>query len=142
MALRARDEIPALLRGMVPERRPVEMDLRERLAGLTAQQRDSLVRDVVCTHVAAVLGHASASSIDPDRAFEQLGFDSLSSVELRNQLNSATGLRLPATLTFDHPTANAVAALIVASAEITQDDIESATAEQLFGILDNELDQG
>ncbi|MET0135976.1 MAG: type I polyketide synthase [Kibdelosporangium sp.] len=139
-ALRDREDIPALLRALVPQRPRPRTVLRERLAGLSAHQRDRVVREVVRTHVAAVLGHASGESIDPDRAFDQLGFDSMASVELRNQLATATGLRLPATLAFDHPTANAVAALIIASAEITADDIESATAEQLFEILDSELD--
>jgi acyl transferase domain-containing protein/NADPH:quinone reductase-like Zn-dependent oxidoreductase/NADP-dependent 3-hydroxy acid dehydrogenase YdfG/acyl carrier protein len=105
------DDLPPVLRGLVraPVRRVVGTTasadtLRERLVRLPASEVDELLLDLVCTHVAGVLGHAGPESVDRGRAFKELGFDSLTAVELRNRLGSATGLRLPATMIFDHPT--------------------------------------
>uniref|UniRef100_UPI00099EDB0F type I polyketide synthase n=1 Tax=Streptomyces graminilatus TaxID=1464070 RepID=UPI00099EDB0F len=75
-----------------------------RLARLSAREQERFLTNVVRTHVAAVLGHESADEIDVYQEFHELGFTSLSAVELRDRLNEATGLRLPATLVFDHPT--------------------------------------
>ncbi|MGN9785611.1 SDR family NAD(P)-dependent oxidoreductase [Nonomuraea sp. ZG12] len=118
--LRARAEagdLPGVLRGLV--RLPRRTAGKGAAAGLVARlaelNRDEALRsltDAVRDHVAAVLAHGDPDQVDVDQAFNQLGFDSLTAVELRNRLNADTGLRLPATLVFDHPTVRLLSAYL------------------------------
>jgi polyketide synthase 12 len=83
--------------------------LLQRLDGLAEDEQHALLLDLVRSHIATVLGNGTPESIDPDKAFQELGFDSLTAVEMRNRLKAATGLPLSPTLIFDYPNATALA---------------------------------
>src|SRR6516165_2873536 len=104
--------LPPLLQGLVrtPSRvsRAAASGLKQRLAGLSAIERERLLLELVRITAATVLS-ASLDSVEPERPLRELGLDSLMAVELRNRLAAASGLRLPATLLFDHPTPRALA---------------------------------
>jgi acyl transferase domain-containing protein/D-arabinose 1-dehydrogenase-like Zn-dependent alcohol dehydrogenase/acyl carrier protein len=111
--------LPGILRGLVRASIRQSSDaggsLARRLAASPDSEREGIVAELIGDHIAGVLGHSSSDAIDPERAFKDLGFDSLAAVELRNRLGKATGLRLPSTLVFDHPTPRAVTKYVLAS---------------------------
>ncbi|MFI0487638.1 KR domain-containing protein, partial [Actinomadura sp. 9N215] len=89
-------------------------DWAEQLAALPVEDRRRTLIDLVRTHAAAVLGHPDPGRLDSERGFIELGFDSLTAIELRNGLAAATGLRLPNTLIFDRPTMTELAGHLLA----------------------------
>ncbi|MEV7296185.1 SDR family NAD(P)-dependent oxidoreductase [Streptomyces microflavus] len=105
--------------------------LGERLAELSAPEREPYLLALVVREVASVLGHASAASVAPDRPFQDLGFNSLTAVELRNRLTAAAGLPLPATLVFDHPSPAALAAHLHTVAGPAAEDAASVALGEL-----------
>ncbi|WP_410639156.1 type I polyketide synthase [Amycolatopsis sp. lyj-346] len=111
--LSAAPEVPPLLRrlvrGTARRRSRADSGLTARLAGLAPADRQRALVDLVRTHVVGLLGYSSLGQVEPGQSFADLGFDSLSAVELRNAVQAETGLRLPATLVFDYPTVLALA---------------------------------
>ncbi|WP_201790506.1 type I polyketide synthase, partial [Mycobacterium avium] len=83
--------------------------LLQRLEGLPEDEQQAVLLDLVRSNIATVLGSSSPEAIHPDRAFQELGFDSLTAVEMRNRLKAATGLALSPTLIFDYPNSAALA---------------------------------
>ncbi len=180
--------LPPMLRGLVRggarRRATVTDDSWARIVALSAGERERALLDLVCGTAAVVLGHDRPDAIDPRKGFIELGFDSLTAIELRNRLDEVSGRRLPATLIFDYPSATAVAGFLGAdlaeqpsvvdsrlaaletalrdtaldesargklvtrltalldayTAPDEPEDIENASAEDLFALLDEELD--
>ena len=191
----AQGELPPLLGGLIRTATPraghTTNSLAQRLTGHTRDESERIVLELIQTHAAAVLGHTSPQAIQPTRIFKDLGFDSLAGIELRNRLTNNTGLRLPASIAFDHPTPHALTQFLLnhlpgesssgnmsVEAELAQvegrlsalaadgvaratvaarlhsflsrlgyaeapvgddDDVRSATAEEVFDLIDREL---
>ncbi|MGW7687652.1 type I polyketide synthase [Streptomyces asiaticus] len=130
--------LPPLFRGLVrvPPRRAAQAAaaarsgaLAQQLAGAASDaEAEAIVLGLVRTQVAAVLGYAGPEAVEPQRAFSEVGFDSLTAVELRNRLTAVSGVRLPATLIFDYPTPAALAAYLRAEAQGSQEDAAAPVA--------------
>jgi mycoketide-CoA synthase len=135
------DELPPLLRELVDAGRPRRnrastakdggtLALSARLAGLPADEAEAAALDWLRDQVAIVLGHPSGAVVDADQAFTQLGFDSLTAVELCNRLASSTGLRLPTTLVFSYPTPRELSEHLFGLLRPAPDTSSSAEAEE------------
>ncbi|MET9258797.1 type I polyketide synthase [Amycolatopsis sp. NPDC004079] len=171
--------VPAMLRGLIRGRRRVEVvdDSWNQVLRLSGAERVRAAVDLVCGTAAVVLGHERRDAVDPRKGFIELGFDSLTAIELRNRLDVLTGMRLPATLIFDYPSVqvlgehlvadgapsaveiqldaleNVVRALepdevsgvvtrlkAVLASLIPDEEVEGASADELFALLDEELE--
>jgi polyketide synthase 7 len=133
--------------------------LAQRLPAMSRHERDHALVELVRTQVAAVLGHQSPGSVELEQTFLDMGVDSVTAVQLRNRIGAASGLRLPATVIFDHPTVKEVAAFLHGKlvpeaaaappapdrAETADpgggDDLEHAGLDEVLEILDSELDR-
>jgi NAD(P)-dependent dehydrogenase (short-subunit alcohol dehydrogenase family)/acyl carrier protein len=124
--------LPATLRGLVqlPDSEPGGADLLARLDGLSAEQRREVVLEAVREQAAVALGHASAADVDPDVVVQELGLDSLATVELRNRVAAATGVEVPMLALADHPTLSGVAGYVLSQLE---DGAGASTAQQSDG---------
>jgi len=147
--------MPPVFRGLVraPEGRAGDAggSLSRRLEGLGEPERERLLLDLVLGEAAGSLGHANPERIDPDRAFKEIGFDSLAAVELRNRLLALTGLRLPSTVVFDQPNVRALAGHLadrLAGGEPARSpvepagnhrDLESASDEEVIRLIEAEF---
>ncbi|MGV9271367.1 type I polyketide synthase, partial [Kitasatospora sp. NPDC003701] len=150
-ALRQRSDeqepLPAVLRDLAPATVPraagtlpgtaAARSLAEQLAAAPASRHELIVLEEVRRHAAGVLGYAPTDSVSADQAFKELGFDSLTAVELRNRLNKATGLRLPATLVFDFPTPREIADHV--RAQLLDEDTDSMPVLGRLDLLQGDL---
>ncbi|MGZ4511025.1 MAG: type I polyketide synthase [Mycobacterium sp.] len=108
-------------------------DLVEQLHALPAAEQRRRLVELVCEHAAAVSGRPDGRAIDRDRAFADLGFDSLTGVELRNRLTTATGLALSRTMIFDYPTPAALADQL--RRQLFRGDHEESDEEKVWSAL-------
>ncbi|MET9935534.1 beta-ketoacyl synthase N-terminal-like domain-containing protein, partial [Streptomyces sp. NPDC006324] len=138
----ANGTLPALFRRMVrvPARRRTagqgtDGSWAAQLRALPAAEREQTALGLVRAQAASVLGHSGTRAVPADRAFSELGFDSLTAVELRNRLNQATGLRLPASLLFDHPTPAVLAAHLRAEVLGTDEPVTDGASTETDALL-------
>jgi acyl transferase domain-containing protein/D-arabinose 1-dehydrogenase-like Zn-dependent alcohol dehydrogenase/acyl carrier protein len=132
-----------ILRDLVPRRavrRPPPISLVDRLADLPPTEHEAAALELVRAEVAAALGHSSSEEVRVDQPFQELGFDSLAAVEMRNRLGLATGLRLPATLVFDYPTTAALAGYLVGELGEGEASVTESSDQELREIVDEQVE--
>ncbi|WP_264991423.1 beta-ketoacyl reductase, partial [Mycobacterium kiyosense] len=136
--------VPPMFRELVnaPMRRQVDdtlaaakskSALAHRLHGLPETEQHAILLNLVRSHIATVLGNITPEAVDPDKAFQELGFDSLTAVEMRNRLKTATGLSLSPTLIFDYPTPNGLASYMRTELAGVPQEIRSVPAVRVTG---------
>jgi acyl transferase domain-containing protein/acyl carrier protein len=126
------EAVPPLLRGLVRVKRgssSAHGSWARRLAACVEEERMDVLLELVRTEIASVLGHSSIEAVEAGRAFAELGFDSLSAVELRNRLDTLTGLRLAATVVLDHPSAAELAEYLLEEFERNARDVRQVGVE-------------
>ncbi|MGW0776304.1 type I polyketide synthase, partial [Streptomyces sp. NPDC002835] len=139
-SLGAEEPVPALLRGLARRQvrraaaregaEPQSRSLAARLGELEPAGRMASMLGLVREHTAGILGYAGAGGVEAELSFRDLGFDSLTGIELRNRLASATGLRLPATLVFDQPSPVELARYLVTEALGDEPDTAAGPARR------------
>ena len=107
--------------------------LAQRIHGLPEAEQDAVLLDLVRSHIATVLGNTTPEAIDPDKAFQELGFDSLTAVEMRNRLKAATGLALSPTLIFDYPTPSRLASYFRTELAGVPQEVKNVPAVRVTG---------
>ncbi|MFC8914675.1 type I polyketide synthase [Streptomyces sp. NPDC057116] len=114
------EDVPALLRALLRSRLrrahdtgTAPTEFRDRLARLSAKERRRTVLQTVQREASVVLGLPDAAGVEAHQVFKEVGLDSLMAVELRRRLSAATGMSLPATLAFDHPSPDAITAFLL-----------------------------
>ncbi|MER8073734.1 SDR family NAD(P)-dependent oxidoreductase [Streptomyces sp. NPDC094034] len=148
--LRKRDRVLPLLRALITtsHRRPTTgttahtgqggSSLADRLTGLEPAEQQRMLLGLISTQAAAVLGHTGTASVEPSRAFRELGFDSLTAVEFRGALMKETGLRLSATVVFDYPTPAVLAEFLRSELVGAQTDADGTTGSSLVAVAEDE----
>jgi acyl carrier protein len=118
------NEIPGVRQAMQSAKPEQQDSMVDRLALMSAPERVSTVVKLVRETAAIVLGH-KAEAVEPDKAFKDLGFDSLNAVEFANRIAAPTGLKVKPALVFDYPTPTALANYLLDQLFDSQDPVQA-----------------